>query len=166
MRIRHAFPLAGIALAAACATSGSSASTPSDSPSPAVSPSPDSAAPSTAGASWQGDLRPEGGSSTAGTVTITPAATGNQSTAVITLTGGTPNGTHPWHVHMGSCAEKGAVVGAPAAYTPLTTDATGAARLEVTLPFTAPATGTYSVNVHMSPSQMGKIVSCADLRTK
>lgn len=164
MRIRHILPLSGITLAAACASSGSSA--PTASPTPAARPYPKAGAPSGAGASWEGELRAESGSGIGGTVAITPAAAAGQSTVVIALTGATPNGTLPWHVHSGSCAERGAIVGAPASYPPLTADAAGAARLESTLPFAAPATGAYSVNVHMSPTQMGMIAACADLRVK
>ena len=161
MRLHHLLPIAGFALTAACASSGSS-SAPASEPSPATRPYP--ANPPTAGASWNGELRSEGGSSVTGTVAIAPAATAGSSPVTINLTGATPNGTLPWHVHTGSCAEKGAIVGSPAAYTPITADATGAARAEVTLPFGAPGTGSYSVNVHMSPTQMGMIVACAELR--
>ena len=38
------------------------------------------------------------------------------------------------------------------------------AEVEAALPFPTPASGTYSVNVHASPTQMGTIVACADLR--
>ena len=164
MRLPHLAPLAAAALAAACASSGSQSSGPVTTPSPATSPYPIPAP--TAATSWVGELRPENGTTVRGTVTIAPAATAGQSTAVVALTGAPANGTHPWHVHMGSCADKGAIVGPPAVYTPLSVDATGAARLELTLPFAPPTTGAYSVNVHMSPTQMGMIVACADLRTQ
>jgi hypothetical protein len=91
--------------------------------------------------------------------------TGEQTTATVTVTGAPANGTHPWHVHSGTCAQPGPIVGPPAAYTPLKVDSAGTARLEATLPFATPTTGAYSVNVHMSPAQMGMIVGCADLRT-
>lgn len=113
---------------------------------------------------WQGDIRPEGGSNLGGTVMIMPAGAA-QATATLTLTGATAGGTHPWHVHSGTCADKGPIVGPPSAYTPIAADASGAARVEATLPFATPASGTYSVNVHMSPTQMGMIVGCADLRS-
>lgn len=114
---------------------------------------------------WRGEIRPEGGSKVGGTVMLMPGANG-QTTATITLSGAPANGTHPWHVHAGTCAEKGAIVGPPTAYTPLSADASGAARLEAALPFATPTSGSYSVNVHMSASQMGMIVGCADLRTE
>ena len=164
MRLPQLLPLAAVALAAGCASSGSQSAGSAPGATPTATPYPNPAP--TAPVTWVGELRPESGSGVNGTVTIAPAATAGQSTAVVALTGAPASGTHPWHVHMGSCAEKGAIVGPPTAYTPLSTDATGAARLEVTLPFAPPSTGTYSVNVHMSPTQMGMIIACADLRVR
>ena len=166
MRLRSLFSISGAAALAACASSSSAARSPESTPASAQSAdSAGRAAPSSAGAPmWQGDIRPEGGTRVGGTVMVMPGA-GGQTTATVTLTGAPANGTHPWHVHSGTCAEKGPIVGPPAAYTPLTTDATGAARLEATLPFATPTSGTYSVNVHMSPTQMGMVVGCADLKT-
>ena len=163
MRIRSLFAIATAAATAACA----STSTPSDTqPATAAAPAPAAGGSGAHGGAgmWQGEIRPESGSKVVGTVMLMPGAAG-QTTATISITGAPANGTHPWHVHSGTCAEKGAVVGSPAAYTPLSADASGAARAEVALPFAAPASGSYSVNVHMSPTQMGMIVGCADLRT-
>lgn len=163
MRLRSLLALSGAALTAACA---SSSSTPAGQPATTQAPAPASGTQTTgAGTMWQGEIRPEGGTNVSGTVMIMPNAAG-QTTATITLAGAPANGTHPWHVHTGTCAAKGPIVGPPSAYTPLTADATGAARLEATLPFAAPGSGSYSVNVHMSPTQMGMIVGCADLRTE
>jgi hypothetical protein len=164
MRIRHLIAASGAAALAACA---SSSGTPSNEPATAQAPVPSAGTAastgSTGGSMWQGDIRPESGTSVGGTAMLM-AGEGGQTAATVTLTGAPANGTHPWHVHSGTCAEKGPIVGPPAAYTPLTGDATGAAKLEVTLPFATPTSGTYSVNVHMSPTQMGMIVGCADLR--
>ena len=171
MRLRSLLSLSGAAALAACASSSSAARSPESSPAPAqsadtaISAAPNTAAASSAAAPmWQGDIRPESGTRVGGTVMVMPGA-GGQTTATVTLTGAPANGTHPWHVHSGTCAEKGPIVGPPAAYTPLATDATGAARLEATLPFATPTSGSYSVNVHMSSAQMGMIVGCADLKT-
>ena len=168
MRLRSLLTLSSAAALAACASSSSAARAPESSPAPAQAP--DSAAGAAAGGTggaapmWQGEIRPESGTRVGGTVMVMPGA-GGQTTATVTLTGAPANGTHPWHVHSGTCAEKGPIVGPPAAYTPITADSTGAARLEATLPFATPASGSYSVNVHMSPTQMGMIVGCADLKT-
>jgi hypothetical protein len=165
MRLHSFLALSGLAATVACASSSARPAT-STQPATTQAPAPATAADSGAaasGAAWQGEIRPESGSTVSGTVRLTSTAAG-QTAAVITLAGATANGTHPWHLHSGTCAQKGPIVGPPAAYTPLTADATGAARLEATLPFAAPASGSYSVNIHMSPTQMGMIVGCADLR--
>ena len=165
MRIAPLLVLAAGAATAACASSSTRATDTAPVTAQAPAPAAGSASGQTGAAMWRGEIRPEGGSKVGGTVMLMPGANG-QTTATVTLTGAPANGTHPWHVHAGSCAEKGAIVGAPAAYTPLSADASGAARLEATLPFATPASGSYSVNVHMSAAQMGMIVGCADLRTE
>jgi hypothetical protein len=173
MRFRHQqlLALTAAALGAACASSSRSVDSepsPTQSPAPATTPATPaeptagSGAASGMGMGWQGTIRPESGTRVGGTVMIMPG-TGGQSTATITLTDAPANGTHPWHVHSGTCAEKGPIVGSPSAYPPLSADASGAARLETTLPFATPTSGNYSVNVHMSPTQMGMVVGCADL---
>jgi hypothetical protein len=167
MRIRHLLAASGAAALAACASSSGGA--PSNEPATAQAPVPAAEAPASTGAAhsggsmWQGDIRPESGTSVSGTAMLMAGA-GGQTAATITLTGAPASGTHPWHVHSGTCAEKGPIVGPPAAYTPIAVDANGAAKLEATLPFATPTSGSYSVNVHMSPTQMGMIVGCADLR--
>jgi hypothetical protein len=110
---------------------------------------------------WTATLAPQGGTSIAGTATVEPA--GGQSKATVTLTGGAPNATYPWHVHAGACGGNGKVVGPATAYTPLKTDTYGAAKVTVTLPFAAPDSGSYYVNIHKSPTDMGTIVSCGNL---
>lgn len=175
MRLHALLALSGATFAAACASSTSRS--PDTAPAAAETPTasaPAASAPTDApagahgaggGPMWQGEIRPEGGTSVTGTAMVMPAAASGQTAATVTLSGAPANGTHPWHLHSGTCAAKGPIVGPPAAYTPLTVDANGAARLEATLPFATPATGSYSVNIHMSPTQMGMIVGCADLKT-
>lgn len=92
------------------------------------------------------------------------ANSGSGQTAVsINLAGGSSGGSHPWHVHVGTCASRGAIVGVAAAYPVLLPDgagnATAIARLAVEL---APGQS-YNVNVHESPQNMGKIISCGNL---
>ena len=172
MRLHSLLALSGATLlAGACAsstsrspdTAPSTAGNPTASAPAASAPAP--GAPAASGPMWQGEIRPESGTSVGGTVMVMPGAASGQTTATVTLSGAPANGTHPWHLHSGTCAAKGPIVGPPAAYTPLTVDANGAARLEATLPFATPTTGSYSVNVHMSPTQMGMVVGCADLKT-
>jgi hypothetical protein len=71
--------------------------------------------------------------------------------------------TRPWHVHVGSCAKPGPVLGDAKAYTPLTVSAAGAAKGKATLAMAMPEDGSYYVNIHESAANMSKIVACGDL---
>ena len=166
MRIPAILALATTAVTAACASSSTRADDTAPATTQAATPAASGGATPSGGSMWRGEIRPESGTKVGGTVMLMPGADGQSTTATVTLTGAPANGTHPWHVHAGTCAEKGAIVGPPASYTPLAADATAAARLEAALPFATPASGSYTVNVHMSPTQMGMIVGCADLRTE
>jgi hypothetical protein len=110
---------------------------------------------------WTATLAPQGGSKIAGTATVVPAGDA-KSTVSISITGGTPNATYPWHVHTGKCGP-GGVYGPGSAYTPIKVDASGAGTVTITLPAAAPAEGDYHVNVHKSSSDMATIVACGDL---
>jgi Cu-Zn family superoxide dismutase len=80
---------------------------------------------------------------------------------------GVPAGeTHPWHVHMGSCAKSGGVWGGGANYKPLVADAKGNGESKATIAMALPDTGSYYVNIHESSTNMGKIVACGDLKMK
>lgn len=81
----------------------------------------------------------------------------------VQYTGDTPGATRPWHVHVGSCAKGGAILGSAKAYPSLTVDAKGAVKGKATLSVALPEAGNYYVNIHESPTNMGKIVACGDL---
>lgn len=120
--------------------------------------------------SWRATLaRPEAADSLVapvnlvGSVALRPAQNPGQSQASIMLSNATPNATHPWHVHAGTCGNDGGIVGPESAYQPLTVDAQGNAEVTIALPFTTPTQGDYFVNVHKSPSELGTIVACGQL---
>ncbi len=69
----------------------------------------------------------------------------------------------PWHVHVGSCAKGGPVLGAASAYPALRADAKGAAEGKATLRLVLPDSGSFYVNIHESAAAMSKIVACGDL---
>jgi hypothetical protein len=110
---------------------------------------------------WTAALAPMGGSKIAGTATVAPAGDA-KATVMVSITGGTPNATYPWHIHVGKCPG-GGVYGPASAYTPIKTDASGAGTVTITLPAASPESGDYHVNVHKSASDMATIVSCGDL---
>jgi hypothetical protein len=120
--------------------------------------------------SWRATLsRPEAADSLAapmnlaGSVAIRPAQNPAESQATVMLRNATPNATHPWHVHAGTCGNDNGIVGPATAYKPLTVDAQGNAEVSITLPFATPTQGEYFVNVHKSPTELGTIVACGTL---
>lgn len=93
------------------------------------------------------------------------AATAPGQTAVsINLAGGQSGGTHPWHIHTGTCANSGGIVGAASAYPPLQPGSNGAASAIAHVAVQLVPGENYHVNVHRSPQALGEIVGCGDLR--
>ena len=119
-----------------------------------------------AGGHWQATLSaPAGATGTArvtGTAMVMSAGS-NQTTANVTIEGATAGGTHPWHVHRGTCGSDKGIVGPPSAYTPIRVGQDGSGTASVTLPVAAPTSGDYMVNVHKSATEMGVIVACGPL---
>ncbi|HWZ60059.1 MAG TPA: hypothetical protein VNW46_13875 [Gemmatimonadaceae bacterium] len=115
----------------------------------------------TAPMKWTATLAPQGSSKIAGTATVAPDGA-SKMTVTVSITGGDPNATYPWHVHTGKCTA-GPVYGPGSAYKPIKADASGAGTVTVTVPVASPESGDYHVNVHKSPSDMGTIVSCGEL---
>lgn len=154
---------ASVALAA-CATS--SATPPDTSAGPAVTPPPpgttSATTPAGASVTWRATLQPMNGSNITGTAAVTPTSTA-AATATVNISGAVSGDVHPWHVHTGTCATGGGVVGPGSAYTPLTVAAGGSASSTASLPAVLDATQKYHVNIHKSPTDMGTIVSCGDL---
>jgi len=123
------------------------------------------AATATMATRWTATLEPKGDTQVRGTASVMAGSSEGTMTAEVAITGGANNGTHPWHVHAGTCATGGDIVGPPTIYTPLKVDGTGAATGTSTVNIAAPSSGDYHVNIHLSPEAMGTIVSCGDLKT-
>lgn len=81
----------------------------------------------------------------------------------VTLSNAAPGGEHPWHVHEGTCGSNGGVLGPGEAYKTLKVGGDGRASQSTTLPMALPTSGSYYVNIHASPSNMGTIVACGNL---
>jgi hypothetical protein len=94
----------------------------------------------------------------------TAASSPGETTVSINLAGGQPGGTHPWHVHIGTCASGGGIAGAPSAYPALRPDPAGAATAVARLTVQLIPGDDYHVNVHRSPEALGDIIACGDLR--
>lgn len=111
---------------------------------------------------WNGTLAAVSNSGVYGTARVRSAfaAAG----ASVAIAGAQPNATHPWHVHRGTCATGGSIVGDAGAYPPLQVGGNGEARAEATIAVGLDEEGQYHVNIHRSPSQMGQIVACGNLQ--
>jgi hypothetical protein len=98
-----------------------------------------------------------------GSLVVRPGADLSTTSATLMLSNAVPNSTHPWHIHTGTCENTGGIVGPATAYTPIQIGADGRGEATVTLPFSTPTTGEYSVNVHKSPTELGTIIACGPL---
>lgn len=94
-----------------------------------------------------------------GDATITDR--GEQTEILVRLTGTPANGSHPGHVHTGTCAAIGSVV---QALQPITTDATGTGTMTttITIPAMTIMNGQHVVVYH---GDGGTPVACADIPT-
>ena len=115
---------------------------------------------------WNTTLSAQGGTQVGGSGSVqsiyAEGLTGN-SAAAITITGAASGGQHPWHVHTGTCATGGGIVGAPGAYPVLQPGSNGSASATANLAVGLNPDERYHVNIHRSPSDLGTIVACGDL---
>jgi len=111
-------------------------------------------------------------SSRAGT-TVTGSATSRSvgieggsgtATANIEVRGATAGARHPWHVHSGTCATGGPIVGEADDYPVLEIEADGTDEATAAIEAGMSDERSYHVNVHRSPSDLGTIIACGDLR--
>ena len=115
---------------------------------------------------WKATLSARNGSQIEGTADV-EAKSADSTKMDIEVKQAVASATYAWHMHSGSCAANGPVVGAMDAYPKLTTDDKGSADLEVTLAVPAPSSGEYSVHVHAPSADTaaaGASVACGDLK--
>lgn len=112
---------------------------------------------------WSATLVGRDGRKVSGSATARPTSDGKGTEVAVTIDGDTPGATRPWHVHSGSCAQSGGVVGGGRAYTPITIDAKGKGSATATVPTALADTAIYYVNIHDSAAAMSIIVACGDL---
>jgi hypothetical protein len=113
------------------------------------------------GEDWTTTIKAKGASSMRGTGKALVAD--GKTTATVSLEGAAAGAVHPWHIHEGTCASGGPIVGDAAAYTPLTVGADGRAQGSAQLAVRLDEAHHYFVNVHASPGDMATIVACGDL---
>ncbi|MFN2383728.1 MAG: hypothetical protein ABR559_05625 [Gemmatimonadota bacterium] len=114
--------------------------------------------------SWTANVAASGTDGHSGFATASTDGSG-ETRANVTLTGGSEGGNHPWHIHSGTCGSDGAIVGDPAAYPALRPDPSGNASATATLDVALDPQASYHVNLHQSPTALGTIVGCGELRT-
>jgi superoxide dismutase, Cu-Zn family len=84
-------------------------------------------------------------------------------TAAVMIREDIAGAARPWHVHFGTCATGGGIVGDPAAYPPLVTDTAGAATSNVLVRVGLDVNAPYHVNVHESEADLNTLIACGDL---
>lgn len=85
--------------------------------------------------------------------------------ATANIFGDVPGAVRPWHVHFGSCADTGDIVGIDSDYLPFVTDSSGADQVSVIVPEALDPNGVYSVNFHLGTTgtDFDTIIACGDL---
>jgi hypothetical protein len=111
---------------------------------------------------WSATVAPRGDGEVRANVRVATAP--GQTAVSINLAGGEPGGAHPWHIHNGTCASGGSIVGDPAAYPVLRPNSAGAASAIAHVGVQLVPGSSYHVNVHRSAQQLNQIIGCGDLR--
>jgi hypothetical protein len=119
-----------------------------------------------ADSAWKASLHPTNNSKVEGSADV--KANGTDATMMsVKIKNASAGTTYAWHMHSGTCAAGGPVVGDAMAYPKLTADSTGVGRSEATISVSPPASGDHSIHVHApSPDAMkpGLEVACGDLK--
>ena len=99
----------------------------------------------------------------AGSATMTPGKTSNETVVTVRLANASPGGEHPWQLRQGQCGADYGVVGSAEAYRTLKVDDNGRAASTATLALAMPQYGQYYVSVGASAANAGTIVACGNL---
>lgn len=137
------------------------ASTPPPAPPPPPAPAPVVVEP----VRWSGDLAANPGFRGArGGIAVSTSPGGTAATIAYGEIPGQTGTVRPWHIHRGTCGNDQGIVGDASAYPPLRPGSSGTATASATVRPQLMRSGSYFVNVHQSPSDLGTIVACATLR--
>src|SRR5688500_1767706 len=110
---------------------------------------------------WDATLSPSNNSGVRGTSSAQSVGVGTG--ARININNATPGAVHPWHIHVGTCASGGGIVGSASDYPALTVSSSGTASADATIGAALNEQTAYHVNVHRSPTDMGTIIACGNL---
>jgi superoxide dismutase, Cu-Zn family len=105
------------------------------------------------------------GSNIRGSGLVTPSEKANEARTAVTIKfeKDVAGAERPWHIHHGTCAKPGIIVGGARIYPAIKVDAKGAGNAKLTLPIVLPDTGVFYVSVHESAKNMSKVVACGDM---
>lgn len=105
------------------------------------------------------------GSKIRGTGLITPSENQSEAKTAVTLKfeRDVAGAERPWHVHHGTCAKAGTILGGAKIYPSIKVDAKGTGIAKLSLPIVFPDTGVFYLSIHESAANMSKVVACGDL---
>ena len=86
-----------------------------------------------------------------------------QFTASVAIANDIPTAARPWHVHFGTCATGGDIVGPSGSYPLLVVDATGSAQMTTVVAYELDRIAPYHINVHESQAALATIIACGNL---
>jgi hypothetical protein len=100
-----------------------------------------------------------------GTASLTPSPDGTRTIAMIAVANASPGGLHPWEVRSGECGAAGRPMtfGSQDDYEPLRVGSDGRARATANIDSRIPTSGQYSVVIHASAANLGRVVACGNL---
>ena len=115
---------------------------------------------------WSASLipRPESELPLSARALIVPGHGTRESYAIVSISRGHPGHRLSWHIHHGSCASPGTVLGANELYPTLLIRADGNSQATAALPLDIPSSAPYHVDLHPSPGTT--IIACGDLRSE
>jgi len=88
---------------------------------------------------------------------------GTPFSATTTIRGDVTNAVRPWHVHFGTCATGGEIVGDGLASPRLTVGSDGTATASVRISCDLDEDDAYHINIHESDAAFDNIIACGDL---
>jgi hypothetical protein len=77
--------------------------------------------------------------------------------------GDTPGAVRPWHVHFGTCASGGDIVGLNSDYLPFVIDGAGADVVSVIVPEPLDVNAFYHVDFFLALDRQDVVIACGDL---
>jgi len=104
-----------------------------------------------------------GGGTLSGTANMKWTDDQGMFTSAITISSDVPGMSRPWHVHLGTCAAGGAILGSEGGYAPLAVGQDGTAMTTATIEVEPDATMAYHVNVHESQAALANVIACGNL---